>query len=154
MFRKGIQDSDGDFTIENAGPDDYPEIMDVWESAVRATHDFLKPEDFELFKRIIPTDFLPNVDLYVLRQGEKIVGFMGISGENLEMLFISESSRGKGFGKILLTYAVQKVSVKKLDVNEQNKQALGFYEKFGFRIVARSEKDSMGKDYPILHLSL
>ncbi len=143
-----------DFMIEGAGPDDYPEIMEVWESAVKATHDFLKPEDFELFRKIIPTDYLPNVDLYVLRQEEKIVGFMGISGENLEMLFISESSRGNGFGKTLLTYAVQNMSVKKLDVNEQNKQALGFYEKFGFKIIDRSEKDSMGKDYPILHLSL
>ncbi|MDR2038824.1 MAG: GNAT family N-acetyltransferase [Bacteroidales bacterium] len=140
--------------IEKAGPIDYPQIMEVWESSVKATHDFLKPEDFLWYKNVIPTDYLPNLDLYVLRSDSKVLGVMGVSGEDLEMLFISGTSRGKGYGKALLEYAVRELNVKKLDVNEQNAQALGFYEKFGFKIVGRSEKDGMGKDYPILHLSL
>jgi hypothetical protein len=32
-------------TIRKVTPDDYPNIMTVWESSVRATHDFLKEED-------------------------------------------------------------------------------------------------------------
>lgn len=154
MLNKEIRMSAEILSVENACSSDYPEIMEVWESSVKATHDFLKPEDFELFRKIIPTDYLPVVDLYILRLENKIIGFIGVSGENLEMLFVSDNSRGKGFGKILLTYAVQNLNVKRLDVNEQNEQAVEFYKKFGFRVVDRSEKDSMGKDYPILHLSL
>jgi putative acetyltransferase len=139
--------------IQQADKADYPQIMNVWESAVRATHDFLKPEDFEFYKKIIP-DFLSQVDLYVLRSEKDIFAFIGVSDDNIEMLFVSDGARGKGFGKLLLEYAVEKLRVTKVDINEQNRQAIGFYEKFGFKTVGRSAKDSMEKDYPILHMHL
>ncbi|NDV56083.1 GNAT family N-acetyltransferase [Parabacteroides sp. 52] len=132
---------------------DYKQLITVWESAVKATHEFLTIEDFEFFKQIIPNHFL-HVDLYVIRVDKAIAAFMGVSGENIEMLFVSSDSRGKGFGKSLLLYAIETLRAKKVDVNEQNTQAVGFYEKFGFKVISRSEKDSTGKDYPILHLSL
>lgn len=139
--------------IRQANKADYLQIMAVWESAVKATHDFLKPEDFEFYKKIIP-DFFSQVDLYVLRSGEHIFAFMGVAKDNLEMLFVTNEIRGQGYGKLLLKYAIDNFHITKVDVNEQNQQAIGFYEKFGFKVVGRSEKDSMGKDYPILHMSL
>ncbi len=42
----------------------------------------------------------------------------------------------------------------KVDVNEQNPQAVGFYEHMGFRLVSKSELDGEGKPYPILHMQL
>lgn len=42
----------------------------------------------------------------------------------------------------------------KVDVNEQNAQAVGFYMHMGFSIVGRSETDPDGKPYSILHLAL
>lgn len=74
--------------------------------------------------------------------------------KDLEMLFINAYFRGKRYGKILLNYAIERLGITTLDLSEQNEQALGFYEKAGFRIVGRSEKDAMGKDFPILHLKL
>jgi aminoglycoside 6'-N-acetyltransferase I len=149
MLRKNIENIE----IEKAYNKDYNDIITVWESSVKATHDFLKSEDFDFYKKSMP-EFLSKVDLYVLRSEGSIFAFMGISGENLEMLFVSDKSRGKGYGKNLLETAITKNKIRKVDVNEQNRQAVGFYEKFGFRIINRSEKDSMNKDYPILHLSL
>jgi ribosomal protein S18 acetylase RimI-like enzyme len=140
-------------SILPAKKDDCDRLMLVWESAVKATHDFLEPEDFEFYKKIIP-GFFSQVDLYVLMAEKGIAAFLGVSGNNIEMLFVSAEARGKGCGKLLLEYAINNLHAMKVDVNEQNKQAIGFYEKFGFRVIARSEKDSMGKDYPILHMSL
>jgi ribosomal protein S18 acetylase RimI-like enzyme len=137
--------------IQKGEKNDYSQLMAVWESSVKATHLFLKPEDFEFYKKIIP-DYFPNVDLYVVRSGETINAFMGISGDNLEMLFVSADLRGKGYGKSLLMYALDNLNVKRVDVNEQNMQALGFYERFGFKVIGRSEKDLMSKDYPILKM--
>ncbi|MDR2918149.1 MAG: GNAT family N-acetyltransferase [Tannerella sp.] len=137
-------------TIRKANRNDYDAIMHVWESAVKATHDFLADEDFLYFKEKIPTDYLPAVELYVLTE-EEIKGFVGVSGDMLEMLFIHAGSRGKGYGKTLLQYALDHLQITKVDVNEQNTQAVGFYEKMGFKQIDRSEKDAMGKDYPILH---
>ena len=34
----------------------------------------------------------------------------------------------------------------------RNEQALGFYLKYGFSVVSRSERDGTGKPYPILHM--
>jgi putative acetyltransferase len=139
--------------IEKFNSKDYNEIIAVWESSVKTTHDFLKLEDFDFYRKVMP-DFLSKVDLYVLRSENDILAFMGISNENLEMLFVSGKLRGKGYGKCLLETAITKYKIRRVDVNEQNRQAIGFYEKFGFKIISRSEKDSMNKDYPILHLSL
>jgi 2-polyprenyl-3-methyl-5-hydroxy-6-metoxy-1,4-benzoquinol methylase len=113
----------------------------------------LKTEDFEFYKKIIP-NYFPNVDLYVIRSGKTINAFMGVSGDNLELLFVLAESRGKGYGKSLLIYALNNLNVEKVDVNEWNALAVGFYEKFGFKVVNRSEKDSMGKDYPILKMEI
>lgn len=139
-------------TITKYISDDYEQIMEVWESSVSATHHFLKKEDFEFYKNIIPKNYLSYLDLYVICLSEKIVGFMGSSGKNLEMLFVSGEQRGKGYGKMLLEYAIKNFDVKTVEVNEENMQALGFYKKLGFKVISRLDKDSENKDYPILKL--
>lgn len=138
--------------IAKAHTEDYDRIMKVWESSVKATHDFLKQEDFEFYKNAIPNDYLPNLDVYVLRSDKRIVGFMSVSGNNLEMLFIAGDLRGKGYGRTLLEYAIHNLNATKVDVNEQNIQAVEFYKRFGFKVVDRSDKDSEGRDYPILKM--
>jgi putative acetyltransferase len=154
MLKKELNNPESQFCIEKATTEDYPGLMKVWESAVKATHHFLKPEDFAYYKKMGPTKYLPAIDLHVLRIESTIIGFIGVSGNHLELLFIDADSRGKGYGKFLLNYAIRSLSIITLDVNEQNTQALGFYEKAGFSIAGRSEKDAEGKDYPILHLRL
>ena len=130
-------------------------MMEVWEASVRATHHFLKEDDILFFKKMIPEKYLDATRLYVVRSNmTKILGFLGVSNESIEMLFIRPEARGKGIGKIFLDYAVRKLRLYKVDVNEQNEQALGFYLKYGFKIIGRSELDDIGKPYPILHMVL
>ncbi|MEY8723522.1 acetyltransferase [Bacteroides stercorirosoris] len=132
---------------------DYPRLIEIWESAVLNTHDFLKEEDFLYFKKQLPVYF-QYVTLLGFEQAGDLVGFMGIADGNLEMLFVDNDCRGAGIGKQLIAYAVANLQVTKVDVNEQNIQAVGFYEYMGFNIVGRSELDGEGKDYPILHMRL
>jgi putative acetyltransferase len=80
--------------------------------------------------------------------------FTAVGGDMVEMLFIHPNWRGKGIGKRLLHYAVEKFSAVRLDVNEQNEQAVGFYLHEGFEVAGRSERDGFGKPYPLLHLRL
>lgn len=40
---------------------------------------------------------------------------------------------GKGLGKNLYQFMKDKTKLTKVDVNEQNPQAIGFYEKLGFQ---------------------
>lgn len=49
------------------------------------------------------------------------------------MLFVAPGARGKGFGRQLVNYVTRHCGVRRVDVNEQNPQAAGFYERMGFR---------------------
>lgn len=140
--------------IRLATAEDYPGIMEIWESAIKATHDFLAEEDFNYFKEAIPRDYLPHLDVYLITEDHESKGFASVAEGNLEMLFIHNDTRGKGYGKKLYQFMKEKTGLTKVDVNEQNSQAIGFYEKMGFKKVGRSEKDGSGKDYPLIHMSL
>ncbi len=142
-------------SIDTIKKTEYPEVVDLWEASVRATHHFLKEEDIAYFKPLILNIYLDAVELRCMRNSEgKILGFSGVAEGNLEMLFIHPDYRGQQIGKKLLDYAIQEQEVNKVDVNEQNEQALGFYQHFGFEVVSRSELDPSGKPYPILHMEL
>ncbi len=90
--------------------------------------------------------------LIVATDKNEIVGFMSIENHILEMLFLDPKSRGKGLGKKFIKMALDKFDVKFLDVNENNPQAVGFYEHMGFEAFERSDLDDQGKPYPILHM--
>ena len=132
---------------------DYPRLIEIWESAVLSTHDFLKEEDFLYYKERLPVYF-QYVNLFGFEQEGILIGFMRIAEGNLEMLFIDNKYRGAGIGKKLITYAIDNLQVTKVDVNEQNVQAVGFYEYMGFNIYKRSNLDGEGKEYLILHMQL
>lgn len=130
---------------------DYPILVDIWESAVLSTHDFLKKEDFLYYREHLPTYF-QYVTLYGYEQDGRLVGFIGVAENNIEMLFVHNDYWYKGVGKRLVMYAIEKLQVCKVDVNEQNIQAVGFYQHMGFSVITRSDLDVEGKAYPILHM--
>lgn len=91
------------------------------------THHFIKEEDFLYHKTRLPLYF-QQVTLYGFEQEGVLMGFMGVYETTLEMLFVDNQYQGKGIGKELLTYAIQRLGINKVDVNEQNIQAVGFYQ--------------------------
>lgn len=142
--------------IEKVSSVDYPRLQQIWESAVLATHDFLQEDDFtEIQKQLIPAYF-PQVTLYkaVFAKGREIAGFLGVLENRIEMLFIDDQFRGQGIGKALLRFGIEHLKVDELDVNEQNGQALAFYQHQGFEVIKRSELDGSGKPYPTLTMKL
>ena len=139
-------------TVEKA---DYLKLIEIWESSVRATHDFLVEEDLQALKPLILEQYFDAVELRCAKdaQGE-ILGFCGVHGGNIEMLFISPDARGKGIGTMLTANAIHELGASKVDVNEQNEQALGFYLHIGFKVIGQSPVDGQGKPYPLLHMAL
>ncbi|MBT29359.1 MAG: GNAT family N-acetyltransferase [Thalassobius sp.] len=142
-----------EYTIEQATKAEHLEIIEVWEASVRATHHFLSEEDIAYFKPLILDNYLDAVELRCAKdENNKIVGFLGVAEENLEMLFLHPDTIGKGLGKKMLHYVLQNLNVKKVDVNEDNPDAAGFYKSQGFKVISRSETDPQGKPFPILHM--
>lgn len=140
--------------ITAASDKDYPVLIDIWESAVLATHDFLSEQDFQFYKCRLPFYF-EYVSLYVFKDESFTTrGFLGVSDDKIEMLFVENGSRGMGIGKFLLNFAIDSLQLRKVDVNEQNTQALKFYEHKGFTRTGYTDCDSEGKNYPIISLEL
>ncbi|MCP9612149.1 GNAT family N-acetyltransferase [Coprobacter tertius] len=132
---------------------DYEEIISLWEKSVRATHFFLSEDDIVFYKSMLENGYLQNVRLWGIKNSDnRILAFLGVDGNNIEMLFVDPDKRGMGLGRELVKYAVCKLKCNKVDVNEQNEQAVAFYDRMGFVLQSRDDNDSSGKPFPILHL--
>lgn len=131
------------------------QLLMVWEKSVKETHLFLSDIEIENIKKYVP-EALANVPhlIIALNENNHPVAFMGIAEDMLEVLFITPEERGKGLGKALLRYGIEKYGVKQLTVNEQNPAAKGFYEYLGFEVYKRTDCDEQGNPYPILYMRL
>lgn len=131
------------------------DLLDIWEVFVRATHHFLSDAEITQIKEYVPQALQGVVHLIIAEdETDGPTAFIGIENNRLEMLFLSPKVRGKGLGKQLLQYSVQDYGVRELTVNEQNPQAVGFYEHLGFQTYKRTEYDEEGNPYPLLYMKL
>ena len=128
-------------------------LLDVWESSVRATHHFLSDAEVKQIKEYVP-QALSGVEHLVVAENEQgsPIAFMGAENGRLEMLFIAPAERGKGIGKTILQYAIEHYGVREVTANEQNPQAVGFYQHMGFVTYKRTEQDEQGGPYPLLYM--
>ncbi|WP_110589275.1 acetyltransferase [Microbacterium suaedae] len=136
------------------GQGEYPRLVQVWRTSVDATHDFLAREHRDAIEAKLEAEYLPHVKIVVAERYGTPVGFAGTADGKLEILFVDADHRGSGVGSELLQHALVAEGVTAVDVNEENGQAVGFYERAGFAVVKRSPLDSDGLPYPILHMDL
>jgi putative acetyltransferase len=133
-------------------PEDGQRVVEIWRAAVDATHDFLSAED----KAAIDVEvrgFLPSAPLMLaVDDRDRPLGFMLIDNGHMQALFIDPEHRGAGIGAILIDDALAVHPVLTTDVNEQNQQAVGFYEHMGFERTGWSATDGQGRPYPLIHL--
>lgn len=130
------------------------QLLEVWETSVRATHLFLPNDEIKRIKEYVPQALSGIADLVIAEEENRFpVAFMGIEDGTLEMLFIAPKGRGKGLGKRLVQHGIENYEVKNLAVNEQNLQAKGFYEHMGFQVYKRTDHDAQGNPYPLLYMS-
>ncbi|EME8181963.1 TPA: GNAT family N-acetyltransferase [Enterococcus faecium] len=134
-----------------ANKNDYKLVLEIWEKSVKQTHDFLAEADFNFYKAIIPEN-LDEVKLYLWEDNGEIVGFSGVSAEELVMLFLDPDFIGKRYGSQVLIELIEIEDIKRIDVNSQNKYAKHFYLSHGFEIESEEDLDGFGKPYPITHL--
>lgn len=130
------------------------QLLAVWESSVKATHLFLSENEIEDIKKYVLQALSEIPHLIIIENENQVpMGFMGIVGQHLEMLFISNEERGKGLGRKLLQYGIEKYAINDVAVNEQNPLAKGFYEHMGFKVYKRTDYDEQGNPYPLLYMS-
>lgn len=128
-------------------------LLNVWEASVRATHHFLSDAEVNQIKEYVP-QALNGIKHLIIAESEfgEPIAFMGTEKRRLEMLFLLPTERGKGIGKQLIEYGIQNYGIHEVTVNEQNSQAVGFYEHLGFVTYKRTDCDEEGNPYPLLYM--
>ena len=130
-------------------------LANIWRKSVAATHAFLAPREIDAIEPEVRAGLnaVENLALAFDANGE-VCGFMGVENRRLEMLFVEPSKMGKGAGRKLVEYGIEKYRMDNLTVNEQNPQAVGFYEHLGFKAYKRSALDEQHRPYPRIYMKL
>ncbi|MBO9539443.1 acetyltransferase [bacterium] len=138
--------------IRKSRSSDGERAVEIWRRAVDATHDFLSSQDREAIDEMV-CGFLPQAPLWLaVDDNDYPLAFMFIEDGHMQALFVDPAYRGTGIGAALVRHGLTLHPQMTTDVNEQNGQAVGFYEKMGFKQIGRSPVDDQGRPYPLIHL--
>ncbi len=143
------------YEVSKRTPQLIGQLLQVWEASVRATHLFLSDAEIKQIKEYVP-QALNGVKHLIVAENESgdPAAFFGTEDNRLEMLFLLPGERGKGLGRQLLQYGIEHYNIQEVTVNEQNPQAVGFYEHMGFATYKRTDHDEEGNPYPLLYMRL
>ena len=128
------------------------ELTSLWQCSVSQTHTFLTDKDINEIKEYVPQALKEVEYLIVAKNENEYLGFMGIEKQRLEMLFLAPQYIGQGVGRKLVEYGIKKHQITEVTVNEQNPNAVGFYEHIGFNTYKRTDLDEQGRPFPLLYM--
>lgn len=126
---------------------DIDQVADIWLDTNLKAHYFISAEywknNFELVK-----EMLSQAEVYVYENDKMIQGFIGLSGEYIEGIFVSVEMQSHGIGRLLLDYIKNRNTKLFLNVYQQNTRAISFYKREGFEIKSYNLDKATGeKDY-------
>lgn len=129
---------------------DIDNVMEIWLTENIKAHNFIPKEywekNFEYVKKV-----LPNAEIYVYLEDERIVGFIGLNDNYIEGIFIDSKCQYKGIGTALLNKAKKLKDELTLSAYKKNTKAIQFYLKNGFKIVEENiEEENDEVEYIIL----
>jgi putative acetyltransferase len=88
-------------------PDDREALFDIWLRSVQATHSFVSPSDIESFVPLV-RNYLASSDpqFWVLcSDAGQTMGFMGLSANKIESMFLAPEFLRCGGGRMLIEHA-------------------------------------------------
>ena len=122
-------------------------VANIWLDTNINAHYFISAQywksNFELVKEL-----LLQATVYVYEDKQEIQGFIVLSNEYIEGIFVSAEMQSQGIGKILLNYVKGKRNKLILNVYQKNTRAISFYQREGFEIQYSGLDEATGeKDY-------
>jgi len=129
---------------------DINRVADIWLKTNLKAHYFISEQywksNYELVK-----EMMSQAEVYVYEDDKMIQGFVGISNEYIEGIFVPDEMQSCGIGKLLLDYIKNKKLRLRLNVYQKNIRALSFYQREGFDIQCEGSDDATGeKEYTML----
>ena len=112
---------------------DINRVADIWLKTNLKAHFFI-PEQYWISNYEFVKEMLPQAEVYVYEDDKMIQGFIGVSDEYIEGIFVSDEMQSCGIGKMLLDYIKDKKDKLQLKVYQKNVRAMSFYQREGFTI--------------------
>lgn len=133
-------------------PNDLDAVMQIWLDTNLQAHDFIPKaywtDHYEMVKQILPQ---AEVYMYENDATKQINGFIGLSEDYIEGIFVRAGAQSQGIGKQLLDYAKSVRSTLRLSVYQKNTRAIRFYQGEQFVIESEStDADTNQKEYVMI----
>lgn len=126
---------------------DLDSVAELWLDTNRKAHAFIPAQHWQGHLAMVK-EMLPQAEVYVYEEAEEIQGFIGLSGEYIEGIFVSGKVQSRGIGKLLLDHAKGLKGSLRLSVYQKNARAVRFYQREGFEIHCEGLDESTGeKEY-------
>ena len=94
---------------------------------------------------------LPQAEAYVYEKDRRIQGFIGLTGEYIEGIFVSDEMQSQGIGRLLLNFIKERKTKLFLHVYQKNARAIRFYKREDFEIQSENlDKDTGEKEYVMI----
>lgn len=127
-------------------------VMQIWLHGDLDAHAFIAASFWRGHFEIV-RDMLPQAELYVHENEatRQIDGFIGLTENHIEGIFVAKAARSKGIGKALLDYAKSRKPRLDLSVYQKNERALAFYRREQFVVQSEGiDKDTNEADIQML----
>ncbi len=126
---------------------DVTRVAELWLDTNLKAHDFI-PAQYWRSNYDLVKEMLLQAEVYVYEDGQKIQGFIGLDGDDIEGIFVSDEMQSQGIGKTLIDFVKAQKTKLRLNVYQKNVRATHFYQKEGFEIQCEGLDEATGeKDY-------
>jgi GNAT superfamily N-acetyltransferase len=143
--------SDG-VTLRRADPGDGDALGDVWLDAWYATFDFPPAHPDADVRTWLRDEMLPAHEVWVATDGaDRVVGFLALSDDMVDQLYIAPGWIGRGIGSRLIALAKERrpagIDLYCFQVNDRARR---FYESRGFSVIAEGDGSNNEEHQPDL----
>lgn len=126
---------------------DITKVADIWLDTNIKAHNFISVQYWESNYELVK-EMLLQAEVYVYESNGEIQGFIGLDGEYIEGIFVSDRLQSHGIGKHLLDFIKESKTQLSLNVYQKNRGAIHFYQREGFEIQSEGLDEATGeKDY-------
>ena len=132
---------------------DINRVADIWLKTNLKAHDFI-PEQYWTSNYELVKEMMLQSEVYVYEDDKMIQGFIGVSDEYIEGIFVSDEMQSRGIGKMLLDYIKDKKDRLQLKVYQKNVRAMSFYQREGFTIQSESMDEFTGEKEYVMNWEL
>lgn len=139
----------GGFQIRPYHPADLEQVMALWLAGNLDAHSFIDPAYWEgSYPQV--REQIPQAQVWVAAEGNRLLGFLGLTGDYIAGIFVSREVRSRGVGRALLAEGKRQAPQLSLHVYRRNARALTFYLREGFTVQTTQTDPETGEEELLL----